>query len=50
MMAIKTIVGLGKWKVTKKNNAILIVRVEDLYNGKEVSFKIRKIAGSTIWK
>ena len=35
-------------KSNQKNNAMLIVRVEDLYNGKEVSLKIRKIAGSTI--
>ena len=35
-------------KSNQKNNAMLIVRVEDLYNGKKVRLKIRKIAGSTI--
>ena len=29
-MVIRTIVGLGQWKVTKKNNAMFIVRVRDL--------------------
>lgn len=47
MMVIRTIVGLGQWKVTKKNNAMFTVRVRNLQNGREMSLKIRKIAGPT---